>query len=91
VPWFWSDQHDARLQIAGLAHGATRQVLRRAPDGVGFSLFSFDRDRLVAVESINRPTDHVLGRKVLETGLPFTPQMAEDPALTVAKVLNHAA
>jgi 3-phenylpropionate/trans-cinnamate dioxygenase ferredoxin reductase subunit len=77
VPWFWTDQHDARLQIAGLLDGHDRTVLRGDPAGDGHSVFCFAGERLVAVESINRPRDHLAARKLLAAG--FSPR-AQDVA-----------
>ncbi|WCB93307.1 Rhodocoxin reductase [Baekduia alba] len=77
VPWFWTDQHDAKLQIAGLLDGHDRTVLRGDPDGDGHSVFCYAGERLVAVESINRPRDHLAARKLLAAS--FSPR-AEDVA-----------
>jgi 3-phenylpropionate/trans-cinnamate dioxygenase ferredoxin reductase subunit len=77
VPWFWTDQHDAKLQIAGLLDGHDRTVLRGDPDADGHSVFCYAGERLVAVESINRPRDHLAARKLLAAG--FSPR-AEDVA-----------
>jgi 3-phenylpropionate/trans-cinnamate dioxygenase ferredoxin reductase subunit len=81
LPWFWSDQGPLRLQIAGLSVPHERAVLRGDPAaGQGFSVFCFRGGRLVGVESVNRPLDHVLARKVLERGGGVTPEQAADPA-----------
>lgn len=68
VPWFWSDQHEQKLQIAGLLDGHDEVVLRGAPGEDGFSAFLYDGPKLVAVESINRPRDHLVARKLLAAG-----------------------
>ena len=59
VPWFWSDQGDLKLQIAGIAIGHDRSVIRGDPASRSFSVFCFSGRRLVGVESVNRPADHV--------------------------------
>lgn len=89
TPWFWSDQYDARLQIAGVPYAVTEQVLRTPPDGRGFTVFSFSGDHLVSAESIDRPTDHVLARKVLDQRLPFKPEEAADPNVTIGQVTGR--
>jgi 3-phenylpropionate/trans-cinnamate dioxygenase ferredoxin reductase subunit len=87
VPWFWSDQHDRRLQIAGLLDEHDRSVVREDPDSDGFSAFLYAGDRLVAVESINMPRDHLTARKLLATGVSPTPLQAADPHVDLRDVL----
>ncbi|MEO5326258.1 FAD-dependent oxidoreductase [Mesorhizobium sp. CC13] len=71
VPWFWSDIGDMKLQMVGLTMGSDRQVLSGDPSENRFSVYHFIADRLAAIESVNRPADHMLGRKML--GLGFSP------------------
>src|SRR5262249_49118220 len=78
LPWLWTDQFNVRLQMAGLSHGHDRLVVR-GDRGLGkFSLFYFAQDRLVAVDSVNRPVDHMIARKLLSAGTPITPEQAAD-------------
>jgi 3-phenylpropionate/trans-cinnamate dioxygenase ferredoxin reductase component len=63
VPWFWSDQKDLKLQIAGLSLGADQFV--RVGNTQSMSVYCFANDRLVAVESVNRGADHMAARKIL--------------------------
>jgi 3-phenylpropionate/trans-cinnamate dioxygenase ferredoxin reductase subunit len=69
VPWFWSDQGDAKLQMVGLSADATRSVVRGKPEGGAFSVFHYRGERLVAIDSVNRAADHVLGRRMLGAGI----------------------
>jgi 3-phenylpropionate/trans-cinnamate dioxygenase ferredoxin reductase subunit len=78
VPWFWSDQHDMKLQIAGLADGHDATVLRGDPATGAFSVFCFAGDTLVAVESVNRMKDHMAARSLLAAGVAVTPEQAAD-------------
>ena len=72
VPWFWSDQYDKKLQIAGLSHGADRWVVRGEPHRAApFAVYHFRQDRLVAVDSINSAREHLAARAVLV--MPVTP------------------
>lgn len=73
VPWFWSTQHGARLQIAGVPDGPCTTVVRGDPASGAFSVFCFDDERLCAVESVNRPKDHMAARKLLATNATLTP------------------
>jgi 3-phenylpropionate/trans-cinnamate dioxygenase ferredoxin reductase subunit len=80
LPWFWSDQHSRKLQIAGLLHGHDRTVLRGDPAGEAFSVFCFAGDQLVCVESVNRMPDHMAARKLLAAGRTIDPDAAADEA-----------
>ncbi len=94
VPWFWSDQGGAKLQIAGLAQGITRTVIRGSQEELKFSVYCFRNERLVAVESINRPADHMSGRKLLAAGVTVRPEEAADPDFDLKSLLpapSHAA
>ncbi|GAA5542702.1 MULTISPECIES: NAD(P)/FAD-dependent oxidoreductase [Brucella/Ochrobactrum group] len=75
VAWFWSDQGDMKLQTAGLSFEADRHILSGNPDDNAFSIFHFAGDRLVAVDSINRPADHMIARRLLAAGI--TPTEAD--------------
>jgi 3-phenylpropionate/trans-cinnamate dioxygenase ferredoxin reductase subunit len=79
VPWFWSHQGRLSLQIAGLVAGHDAAVLRGDPDSVAFSVFCFGEGRLLGVESLNRPADHMAARRLLATGRALTPAQAADP------------
>ncbi|MCV9993345.1 FAD-dependent oxidoreductase [Paeniglutamicibacter sp. ZC-3] len=78
VPWFWSIQGGLRLQIAGLSAPGNNCVLRGEPGSGRFSVFCFDGETLVAVESVNKPADHVAARKILDQGTNPTPEQCGD-------------
>jgi 3-phenylpropionate/trans-cinnamate dioxygenase ferredoxin reductase subunit len=78
VPWFWSDQGDAKLQMVGLSGDATESHLRGTPEDGSFSVFHYSGDRLVAIDSVNRPADHVLGRRMIGAGLSPSPDVVSD-------------
>ena len=80
VPWFWSDQRDLKLQMVGLTAGSDRTVLRGNPDERAFSVFCFQGDKLAGIESVNRPGEHMFGRRLLGAGASITPDEAADPA-----------
>jgi 3-phenylpropionate/trans-cinnamate dioxygenase ferredoxin reductase subunit len=65
VPWFWSDQYDVKLQIAGLSEGYDRTVLRGDPASGSFALYYFTGDELLAVDAINSMRDFMTGKKWL--------------------------
>ena len=78
VPWFWTDQGDLKLQIAGITVGHDHAVLRGDPDSRSFSVFCFRHGSLIGVESINRPGDHMVARRLLLADPRLTPQQAAD-------------
>ncbi|SAK79876.1 FAD-dependent pyridine nucleotide-disulfide oxidoreductase [Caballeronia ptereochthonis] len=89
VPWFWSDQGGAKLQIAGLGMlRADEIVLRGDRPGMKFSAYGFARGRLIAVESVNRPVDHVAARRLIAAGAPVTPEHVGDAALDLRTLLE---
>lgn len=89
LPWFWSDQYDLKLQMAGVNTGFTDFVLRGSVEDRKFSLFYFRAGKLMAVDSINRPQDHMLARKLLANGAPATPQQVSDPAFDLKALANQ--
>src|SRR4051794_38375674 len=83
VPWFWSNQGPLRLQIAGLGGPGDDAVVSGDVPGGRFSVFRFRRGRLVAVESMNRPADHMAARRVLAGGALPTPEQVADPGYSL--------
>jgi 3-phenylpropionate/trans-cinnamate dioxygenase ferredoxin reductase component len=74
VPWFWSDIGDMKLQMVGLTGGSDRQITSGEPADNKFSVFHYVGNRLIGIESVNRPADHMLGRKMMSMG--FSPDAA---------------
>jgi len=67
IPWFWSDQGQHKLQIAGLRDDADRIEVDPSPDPARLLVRSFRGDRLACVETVNIPAEHMRARRVLET------------------------
>lgn len=67
IPWFWSDQYDIKLQIAGLMDGYERTEVEGDVAGAKFSVRYLLGDRLLAVCSVNDPKSHMLARRALAT------------------------
>jgi 3-phenylpropionate/trans-cinnamate dioxygenase ferredoxin reductase subunit len=78
LPWFWSDQGDDKLQIAGLTTGYDHVAVRGDRTTRSFSAFCYKSGQLVGIESINRAADHVFGRKILGLNRSIEPDQAED-------------
>lgn len=79
VPWFWSDQFDLKMQMTGISDGYDVEVVRGNLKENAFSVFYFREGRLVAVDSINRPADHVTSRRLLQKGNTLSREQAADP------------
>ena len=90
TPWFWSDQFDVKLQMVGLSAGADTHVLRGSPESGGFSVFHWRDGRLVAVDSVDRPQDHMAARKLLDRGATLDPAAVADPAFDLAAAARAA-
>ncbi len=88
VPWFWSDQYDVKLQMAGLTIGCDSHVVRGDPDSGHFSLFHYKNDRLRAVEAVAQPRDYIVGRMLLEKGISPDRQQAAEPDFNLKTLLS---
>jgi 3-phenylpropionate/trans-cinnamate dioxygenase ferredoxin reductase subunit len=66
VPWFWSDQYDLKLQIAGLPFDADRLELRGSPETAKFAVFHLKGERLLAVEAVNSPAEFMAGKRRIQ-------------------------
>lgn len=86
-PWFWSDQGDDKLQIAGLTTGYDRVVLRGDPAKKAFSAFCYHGDKLLGIESINRAGDHMFGRRLQAMDRSITPEQAADESFDLKSAL----
>ena len=78
VPWFWSDQYDVKLQIAGLGMPHDEAVARGDPATKAFSVFYFRAGELAGVDSLNRPAEHIAARKLLAQHTALLPAQAAD-------------
>ncbi len=78
LPWFWTDQFDTKLQIAGISQGHDRAEIRGNAATGKFSVFYYREGCLIAVDSVNRPMDHMLSRKLISANAPLTPEQVAD-------------
>jgi 3-phenylpropionate/trans-cinnamate dioxygenase ferredoxin reductase subunit len=91
APWFWSDQQHIKLQMVGLSFAADDYVLSGDRDGDRFSVFHFSGSRLVAIDSVNSPAEHMLGRRMLAAGFNPTKEAARGGAAALKKVFMPTA
>ena len=85
-PWFWSDQYDARLQIAGLNTGYDRTVIRPGHRPGGQSIWYFCGDTLLAVDAISDPKAYMQGKRWIEAGFSPDPAAVADPDVELKKL-----
>lgn len=86
VPWFWSDQYEYKLQIAGLPFDADRQVVRGDPGAGGFAVFHLAGDRVVCVEAVNAPPEFMAGKQLIAKTTPVSVEKLGDPAISMKAV-----
>lgn len=86
-PWFWSDQYEVKLQMVGLSAGFDRVVTRGDPGGRKFSAYYYRAGKLIAIDSLNQPGDHMNGRKLLDKGISPLPEQAADTAFDLGSLL----
>ncbi len=86
VPWFWSDQYEVKLQIAGLPDGADRQVVRGDVEGGAFAVFHLAGDRIVCVEAVNAPAEFMAGRLMIGRGQAVDAAKLADRSVTMKEV-----
>ncbi|PLW78339.1 NAD(P)/FAD-dependent oxidoreductase [Cohaesibacter celericrescens] len=76
-PWFWSDQYDVKLQIAGLNSGYDRIVTRHS--GEAKSFWYYKGDLLLAIDAMNDPRAYMVGKRLIEAGKTADPAVVADP------------
>ncbi|WP_334194929.1 NAD(P)/FAD-dependent oxidoreductase [Pararhodobacter sp.] len=85
MPWFWSDQYDLKLQIAGLNTGYDRVVVREA--GAARSHWYYRGETFLAVDAMNDPRGYMVGKRLLEAGKSPDPAAVADPATELKTLL----
>ena len=88
TPWFWSDQYDKKLQMAGLSIGADTWAVRGDMASGPFSVYHFRGEQLLAVDSVNATKDHLQARKLLDLGVSPTPAQVKDLGFDLATLLQ---
>lgn len=87
LPWFWSDQYETKLQIAGLAIAADQTVLRGDPGAGKFSVFHFRNEELCAAECVNAPAEFMASKKAIHVGAKPCPRSLADTSISLPKAL----
>lgn len=79
VPWFWSDQFDLKIKIAGVLDGHYETIERSDPTTGSMAFYHLRQDRLVAAETINAPKDFMVAKRMLATGCAIDRAALESP------------
>lgn len=90
APWFWSDQYDVGLKMVGLSQGYDRIVVRGSTDKRDFTLFYLLKERVLAVDTVNRPVEFTLSKQIITDGLPVDTQLLSDESVTLKELVSAA-
>jgi len=90
APWFWSDQYDLKLQIAGLCDGYDETVLRGDPAAGGFSVFYRREGRLIAADTVNGMQDHIACRTLVARASGAGVHRLSDPDVSLKSLVEEA-
>ncbi|WP_238364848.1 NAD(P)/FAD-dependent oxidoreductase [Mesobacterium pallidum] len=86
-PWFWSDQYDTKLQIAGLSTGYDKVVTRHG-EGGAVSFWYYKGDQLLALDAMNDARSYMVGKRLIESGKSPDPAAIADPATELKALLK---
>jgi 3-phenylpropionate/trans-cinnamate dioxygenase ferredoxin reductase subunit len=86
VPWFWSDQYDLKLQIAGLARPSDSIVLRGDPASRKFAVFHLRDGAVAAVEAVNAAPEYLVGRKLIAANAVIAAERLADGAVPMKQL-----
>jgi 3-phenylpropionate/trans-cinnamate dioxygenase ferredoxin reductase subunit len=90
APWFWSDQFELKLQIAGLSQGYDSITYRGKMDERSFAAFYYQGDRLIAVDAVNRPAEYLGAKLLIQTGRTLAPNLISDTSRTMKELVANA-
>ena len=89
TPWFWSDQYDLKLQIAGLSEGHEQVVIRGTPSKSPFTVFYLRSGQLLAVNAINSPKDFLIGKKLISAKTPVHAELLADEKIDLTSLIDN--
>jgi 3-phenylpropionate/trans-cinnamate dioxygenase ferredoxin reductase component len=88
VPWFWSDQYDLKLQIAGVSDSGAEHLLRGDPASRAFSCLHLREGRLIAIDAINRGADFLAAKNLIRNATPIDRERAIDPEVKLSDLAS---
>ena len=90
-PWFWSDQYDLKLQIAGLSTDYDEIVVRGEPEARKFAAFYLRNGKLIAVDAVNSPPEFLASKKLIIAGASLAPETLRDTSKSMKEIAAAAA
>ncbi|MEM9670262.1 MAG: FAD-dependent oxidoreductase [Pseudomonadota bacterium] len=91
TPWFWSDQYDVKLQIAGLSDGHDEVIVRGDIDTRSFAAFYYKNGRLIAVDAVNAAPEFLVAKKLIMLGNSLAPSDLSDTSVSMKELAARAA
>lgn len=90
APWFWSDQYDLKLKMVGLSQGHDQFLLRGSVEQRSFSAFYLKGERVIAVDTVNRPAEFMLARRIVGERMAIPPERLVDDGAPLKSLLAEA-
>ena len=88
LPWFWSDQYNTKLQIAGIREQADTQIIRsNSPHATAFSVWHFKQGKLEAMDAINSPQEFNIGKKLIQSEVALPIESIADTTVDLKSLL----
>ena len=88
IPWFWSDQYDLKLQIAGLCIDYDDIIVRGNSDNRSFAVFYMKDNYMIASDCINCPGEHMMSRKIISDKIIVDKNRLSDDSIPIKEVIN---
>jgi 3-phenylpropionate/trans-cinnamate dioxygenase ferredoxin reductase subunit len=90
APWFWSDQYDLKLQIAGLFQGYDHIAFRGVMPERSFAAFYYKGEKLIAVDAVNRPAEYLGAKMLIQTGRTLAQDVITDASRPMKELVANA-
>jgi len=90
APWFWSDQYELKLKMVGLSQGHDRFLLRGSVEQRSFSAFYLKGERVIAVDTVNRPAEFMLAKRIVGERMVIPPERLVDDSAPLKSLLQEA-
>ena len=88
IPWFWSDQYNLKLQIAGLCFDYDDIIVRGNSDDRSFAVFYMKDNYMIASDCVNRPGEYMMSRKIISDKIMVEKKRLSDDSIPIKEVIN---
>ncbi len=89
VPWFWSDQYDLKLQIAGLSEGYDKTIVTGNPSDRSFACLYFKNNRLIATDAINSAAEFIMSKKLIASRRKINTDKLENKKMSLKDLIDE--